>query len=145
MGHSQYVTLYQPSSHVVRTDSDAFIGTTVTNLKKTCDSNKKRRHHSNLHNTVNPRSNGVADRANRSVVERVRALLTSSKLDHSFCAQAALHAGRTLNIAPKHILNNKSPFELLPETKPDLSLFRIFGCRAFLPVPDAQRLKLDEK
>ena len=93
----------------------------------------------------NPRSNGVVERANRSVVEKIRAMLTSANLDGRFWAEAAIQAVRTLNAVPEPVLDDISPYEALHGSPPDLSTFRVFGCRAYVPVPDTKRRKLDEK
>ena len=56
-----------------------------------------------------PRSKGVVESANRTVVEQIRALLISTRLDLRCWAEAAIHAVRTLKVVPKPVLCNVSP------------------------------------
>ena len=77
--------------------------------------------------------------------ERIRTLLISAKLDLRFWAEAAIHGVRTLNVVAKRILGNRSPYELLYGSAPDLSSFRVFGCRAFMPISNDRRTKLMPK
>ena len=93
----------------------------------------------------NPQSNGLVERANRSMIEKIRCLLKSAKLDGRFWGEAAIFAANTLNVIVKKTLNNKSPHERLFGSPPKLNNFRVFGCKAFIPIPDAQRRKLDDK
>ena len=52
---------------------------------------------------------------------------------------------RTLNVVPKDVLDNISPHEALHGAAPDLSTFRVFGWRAFVPVAHAARHKLQPR
>ena len=62
-----------------------------------------------------------------------------------FWAEAAIHAVRTLNVVPKPALGNVSPHEALHHAAPNLSNFRVFGCRAYIPVNPVARRKLMPK
>ena len=87
----------------------------------------------------NPRWNGVVERENRSVVERIRTLLISAKLDVRFWAEVGIHAVNTLNVMPKAVLNDVSPYDALHKSAPNLANYRVFGCRAFIPLPGVNR------
>ena len=46
------------------------------------------------------KQNGVAERANRTIIERVRCMLINSGLNHQFCAEAANTACFLINRVP---------------------------------------------
>ena len=57
--------------------------------------------------------------------------------------KALLTAAHVLNHAPRKNLDWKTPFELMFGCKPEVSYFRVFGCRAW--VLDDQAKKWDPK
>ena len=73
--------------------------------------------------------NGVAERFNRTVQERMMAGLTDARLDHSFWGEAATAVTRALNDTQqrRHTL---TPYEMFHERPLDVSSMRVFGCRA---------------
>ena len=91
-----------------------------------------------------PQLNGVAERFNRTLLDRVRCLLLTCNVSKSFWPEAVRHSCVILNRVPHSTLGGKSPFELMTSAKPKLDMLRVFGCRAFvsrLPKPD----KLDAR
>lgn len=91
-----------------------------------------------------PEQNGVAERMNRNIVERVRCMLTDAGLNKRFWAEAAATAAHLLNRIPCRG-NNKTPEEMWTNEIPDLSNLRVFGCKALVHVPKEKRKKLDNK
>lgn len=91
-----------------------------------------------------PQQNGVAERYNRSIMEKVRCLLLDSKLDNKFWAEAALTAVYLLNLLPKG-KELKSANELWNGENIDMKKLRIFGETAMIFVPKEKRKKLDQK
>lgn len=77
-----------------------------------------------------PQQNGVAERANRTIVEMARCMLISSKLPESLWAEAVNTAVYLRNRSPTSLLM-KTPYEMWSGVKPAVYHLRIFGCRAF--------------
>ena len=89
-----------------------------------------------------PASNGMAERANRTLMEGAGAMLESSNLPDNLCAEAVLHQvwirNRTLTRSLKH---DKTPFELATGNKPDLSVVYPWGCKAWVKKLDVGKLE----
>ncbi|GBN06835.1 Retrovirus-related Pol polyprotein from transposon TNT 1-94 [Araneus ventricosus] len=92
-----------------------------------------------------PQLNGVAERMNRTLFDKVRAMLYDSKLPKSCWGYAIQTAAFLHNRIPCTSINDCTPYELKYSTKPDLSKIRIFGCDAYVKVAETQRRKLDPK
>ena len=91
-----------------------------------------------------PEQNGVAERMNRTLMERVRCMLIDSQLSSKFWAEAASTAAYIINLVPcrgSHL----SPHELWTNQSPDLKYLRVFGCKAMVHVPKIKRTKLEPK
>jgi hypothetical protein len=81
--------------------------------------------------------NGMAERANRTLEEKVRCMLMDAGLENKYWADALRTAAFLSNRSP--VKNEKlTPIELFSGIKPDLSGVRIFGsiCYAKRPVKD---------
>ena len=93
-----------------------------------------------------PEHNGVAERANRTLMEMARSMLYASGLDQSFWGEAVICAAYLRNRCPSSaIASDRTPFELWKGRKPRYEHLRVFGCQAYVHVPDAKRSKLDAK
>lgn len=88
----------------------------------------------------NPQMNGVAERLNRTICEKMRALLAESGLSNDFWGEAVLTSTYITNRTSTVSLHGKTPYELWFGYKPDLSSLRVFGCKAFAHVPHEKRL-----
>jgi len=91
-----------------------------------------------------PQQNGAAERLNRTLMERVRAMLEDSQLDSELWAEAVVTANYIRNRSPA-AGEAKTPWELFHGSKPSVSELRTFGARAYAQVPDQLRRKLDSK
>jgi hypothetical protein len=91
-----------------------------------------------------PQLNGVAERANRTVVESVRSQIYGRKVPlepWGFAMQCVAYVkNRTVSS-----VSNMTSFELLFKKIPDTSHFKFFGCLVFTHVPDEKTRKLDPK
>jgi len=97
-------------------------------------------------NANTPQENGVAERLNRTVLEMVRTMMFDSKLPKAYWTFAVKYAQVILNRLPtKAVSEDRTPHELFLQKKPSVAHIRIFGCRAYVHVPDEKRSKLDPK
>lgn len=96
-------------------------------------------------NTYTPEQNAISERMNRTLVERARCMLFDAGLDKKFWAEAVNTAVYLRNRSPASGLQDKTPFELWSNKKPDLSHIRIFGSQVMVHIPKEKRLKWDTK
>jgi hypothetical protein len=92
-----------------------------------------------------PQQNGVAERANRTIMECARSMIRAQGLDLEFWAEAVNTAVYIKNRCPTKALDSKTPQEAWTGVKPDVSHLRVFGCKAFAHIPDEKRSKLEPK
>jgi len=90
----------------------------------------------------NPHQNGIAERYNRVVGEMMRTSMTYAKLPFTFWEESARTANLIRNYCTTRALpDGKTPHEALNGRKPDLSIIRTFGCRAWATIPVSLRSK----
>lgn len=92
-----------------------------------------------------PQQNGKAERKNRSLVERARAILIDSGMPKRFWGEAILSANYVMNRGISANLDYVTPSEVWYQNKPNVSNFRIFGCMAYSHIPQELRSKFDSK
>jgi len=91
-----------------------------------------------------PESNGVAERSNRTVLDKARSLLQDAGLPKSFWGEAVVHATLLKNISPvRHCA--KTPWEMMSGSQPNLEGLAVFGSLAYVHVPADRRKKLDQR
>ena len=90
-----------------------------------------------------PQQNGAAERLNRTIVEKVRAMLSDAELPRHFWAEAAMTANYVRLRSPVSG-RVQTPWELFYGSKPDVSMLRVFGSTAYVHVPQEKRKKLDQ-
>jgi hypothetical protein len=92
-----------------------------------------------------PSQNGVAERLNRTLITKARAMLVAAELPSQLWGEAVHVACYLKNLTPIGTdAGLKSPEELWTGRSLDLSHFRTFGCVAFVHIPTAKRGKLDK-
>lgn len=89
-----------------------------------------------------PQQNGKAERLNRSLIEKTRAMLTESGLPMEAWGEAIMTAAFVRNRSP-YADKEATPFEMLTGIKPDVSFLRTFGARVYVHIPKAQRDKFE--
>ena len=77
-----------------------------------------------------PQQNGVAERMNKTLLERARSMIAQAKLSKRFWAEAVSTACYLVNRSPHTALNFKSPQEVRYNSPVDYSNLRVFGCPA---------------
>lgn len=94
------------------------------------------------HRTVRgkPQQNGVAERVNRTLLERVRCMLSNAGLWNMrhLWAEAASTACYLVNRSPHSSINFQIPEELWTGKPVDYSNLRVFGCPAYAHVNDGK-------
>ena len=86
------------------------------------------------------------ERVFRTIQGRMLAMLMAAQLPLTYWGEAALTAGFLFNLTVSSTLpKDKTPFELLKNTKPDVSHLRVWGVRCFTHVPLELQTKLGAK
>ena len=83
-----------------------------------------------VHDT--PQHNGVAERRNRTIVERIRALLHGSGLPRTMWGEAARHVVWLMNRTRTTAVVGMTPYEAAFGKKPDLSEVREWGDKVWV-------------
>ncbi|KAM2529201.1 hypothetical protein PS1_027217 [Malus domestica] len=92
-----------------------------------------------------PQHNGVAERMNRTIMEKVRCMLRTAKLSKQFWGEAVRTACYLINRSPSVPLGLDVPERVWAGNDVSYSHLKVFGCKAFVHVPKEQRSKLDYK
>ncbi|KAL7281585.1 hypothetical protein ACG7TL_004902 [Trametes sanguinea] len=79
-----------------------------------------------------PQQNGRAERWNRTIVEKAMSMLHHAGLSHGFWQLAVEAAVHIYNRQPMRRLKWCCPITAWDGTVPDVSYFRVFGCKAFV-------------
>lgn len=82
----------------------------------------------------NPQQNGIVERMNRTLLERVRCMLCGAGMARKFWGEAMSTAAYLINKCQSSAKNFKSPDELWSGKKPEYSHLKVFGCQAFAHV-----------
>ncbi|MCO5580162.1 hypothetical protein L7F22_034029 [Adiantum nelumboides] len=81
----------------------------------------------------------------RILLLRVLQLFEKAWHSEAIFLQAASTAVYTMNMTPTAVVHDVTPKETFTGRKPDVSHFKVFGCIAYMHVPDELRTKLDLK
>lgn len=92
-----------------------------------------------------PQQNGVSERMNRTLVEKLRCMLFEAKLTKKIWAEALLAAVDIVNILPNSAIANEIPNEVWNNKKCNIAELKVFGTRAMALIPYQKRKKLDKK
>ncbi|CAH9135249.1 unnamed protein product [Cuscuta epithymum] len=92
-----------------------------------------------------PQHNGVAERMNQTIMEKVRCMLSMAKLPKPFWGEAVLTACYLINRSPSVPLNFEVPEKKWSRRDVSYSHLKVFGCKAFAHVSKELRQKLDLK
>ena len=92
-----------------------------------------------------PEQNGVAERYMQTICNKVRSMLSDSKLPQQYWAEALMTAAYIINRSPSASLENVTPYEALYGVKPSVKHFRVFGSLCEIHIPREERNKFDFK
>ncbi|XP_011859670.1 PREDICTED: uncharacterized protein LOC105557114 [Vollenhovia emeryi] len=82
-----------------------------------------------------PQQNGLAERANRTIVEKARAMLLDAGLSKTYWAEATSTAVYLINRSPTKAITRKTPEDVWTRRKPDLRHLRLFGSPVLAHIP----------
>jgi transposase InsO family protein len=93
-----------------------------------------------------PQQNGRAERFMRTIMDKAQAMRLEACVPQSWWEFAVLHALHCYNRTPMSRLKWQTPYQLLNNEVPDISYLRVFGCAAYVHIPEARRVnKLSPK
>jgi len=92
-----------------------------------------------------PQQNGMAERANHTIVEMARSMIHAQCLGHEFWAEAVCNAVYVRKRCPTKAVEGKTHEEAWSGRMPHVSHMRVFSYAAYAKVPDQRRTKLDAK
>lgn len=94
----------------------------------------------------NPQQNGVAERYNRTIMEKARCLIYDAKLDNEMWGEAVRTSVYLINRLQTRALDvTTTPAELWYGYKPNFEKIKLFGCPAYNFVPkEIRKSKLDQ-
>lgn len=78
-----------------------------------------------------PESNGLAERMNRTLLDKVRALLKEAGMPDRFWGEAARHAAYLYNRSASRVLGMITPYESFFGKPPKIHNIRVFGIQAY--------------
>ena len=83
--------------------------------------------------------NGRTERFNRTLIEKAQALRFDACLPQNWWEFAVEHTVHLYNRTPAKRLAWRTPYEVLNNMKPDISHLRVFGCGAYVFIPEDVR------
>ncbi|PLW48308.1 hypothetical protein PCASD_02943 [Puccinia coronata f. sp. avenae] len=86
-----------------------------------------------------PQHNGVAERANKTIINMARCMMVQSNLAKEWWGEAVRTAAATTNCLPSLSRSKISPLEQLFKKQPNFGFFRPFGCKAWIVKPNHAR------
>jgi transposase InsO family protein len=92
-----------------------------------------------------PHQNGLAERRNRSILEKTRSMMLATGVPSFLWAEAAKTAVYLLNRSPTKANNGITPEEKFSGIRPDLRHLRVFGCMVFTHIHEHLRNKLGSR
>jgi transposase InsO family protein len=81
-----------------------------------------------------PQQNGLAERMNRTLLNKVRCLLSSSGLPNNFWAEAVSTTAYLVNLFPSYTIELQSPMEVWFGKVPSYDHLRVFGSVVYVHV-----------
>lgn len=85
-----------------------------------------------------PQQNGVAERLNRTIMNKVRSMLSESGLGQRFWAEAVATAVYLINRSPSSAVDFAIPEELWTSAMPSLMDLKRYGCVAYVHSSDGK-------
>jgi transposase InsO family protein len=91
-----------------------------------------------------PQHNGIAERANKTIIKMARCMLVQSQLAKEWWGEAVRTAALTTNCLPSLSKSCVSPLKQLMKKVPNMAFFQPFGCKTWVIKPaEKQTSKFD--
>ena len=90
-----------------------------------------------------PEQNGLAERTNRTLIEKARCMLSHAKLPRPYWAEAVRTAAYLKNLSPSRVIDNGIPEEKFDGEASMYGHLNVFGCLAYVHIPKEKRKKFD--
>lgn len=87
-----------------------------------------------------PQQNDITEIRNQTLKEAARKIIEDSNVSQRLSVEAVNTACYTQNRSIIHKRHNKTPYEIWNGTKPDISYFKIFGCKCYIHNNDKTHL-----
>lgn len=88
----------------------------------------------------NPHQNGVSERLNRIVEDKLRPLMIDAGVDHKLWPLGFIHVVELKNRAPtRALIEDVTPVQAFTNEIPDLSGLKVWGCTAYVHIPEERR------
>lgn len=81
-----------------------------------------------------PEQNGLAERMNRTIVERAKSMMFDAELPKKYWAEAVATAVYLINRSPASGIDGRTPEEMWIGQSPNLKHLRVFGCKAMAQI-----------
>lgn len=131
--------LFNRKPRAIRSDGGGeYVGTDLLNFYKAEGI------HYQFTTPYTPQQNGVAERKNRALQEMANCLLLDAGLPKRYWGEAVMTAVHLQNRLPTRAVQ-RTPYELWTGQKPDFKQLRVFGCEAYVHIPDVKRKKFEPK
>ena len=95
--------------------------------------------HHELSAPYSPTQNGVAERLNHTLMESAHAMMPQAGLSEKYWAEDVATAAYPRNRTATRSLKKMTPYKKWYGCKPNLAHLRVFGCMAYVCVPDSNR------
>ena len=95
--------------------------------------------HHELSAPYSPAQNGVAEMLNRTLMESAHTMTAQAGLSEEYWAEAVATAAYLRNRTATRSLEKMTPYERWYGRKPNLAHLRVFGCVAYVYIPDSNR------
>ena len=92
-----------------------------------------------------PRNNGLAERANRTLMESARCMIADGQIDKAFWGFAVATAAHIHNRIPSRSYGDISPLQHWTGKPPSIGYLRVFGSVTYTLIPAEKGRKLDPK
>ena len=93
----------------------------------------------------NPEANGIAERCKRTIKESSNIMRVEAGLSEAYWEMATEATIYLHNRGPVSFLQNMTPWQAWYNNKPSAKRYKVWGCPAYVHIPQEKRKKLSRK